>query len=63
MEESRPRMVNSSSASYYDEAMSLMRGDVCSLCAQASKGWGFLPSVCMEEGFNNGGMGIMMVFW
>ena len=36
MEESRPRMVNSSSASHDDEDMSLMTGDVCSWCAQAS---------------------------
>ena len=62
-------MVSSSSASHDVEAMFLMRGDVCSRCAQASKGWGFLPNVCMEEGFNNEGMngfqhydGILVIF-
>ena len=49
--------------------MSLMDGDVCSRCAQASNRWGFLPSVYMDEVFNNGGMdgfqhydGILVVF-
>ena len=41
----------------HDEVdMSLMGADVCSHCAQDSKGWGFLPSMSMDEGFNNGGM-------
>ncbi len=70
MEESRQKMVSSSSVSYDDKAMSLMGGDVCSHCAQASKGWGGgLLSVCMNEGFNNGVMvgfqhydGILVVF-
>ncbi len=57
IEESRPRMVNSSNASHDDKAMSLMGGDVFSLCAQASNGLGFLPSVCMGEGFKKGSHG------
>ena len=56
MEESRPITVDSSSIFHDDESMPLMIGDVCSCCSQASNRWGFLLSVHMDEGFNNGGM-------
>ena len=52
----KPRMVSSLGITYDNEAMSLMEGDVFSHCAQASNRWGFSPSVCMDEGFSNGGM-------